>query len=180
MTCPLNGKPCVKYKCFHITEKHGEKVDSYMVCEDCLYLSATAAIKMTDEDLSCEGCGTKLEEILKGSRMGCAKCYDCFEKTLEHVTKAVQVGGGERHVGRVPEQWKRLQAEATDPLKFLTELKQKYRISLKSERYERASFLNEKILKFEELLNKYEKRRAPSVKRELSDIIYDCRESELF
>jgi protein-arginine kinase activator protein McsA len=170
----------MKYKCFHITEKHGEKVDSYMVCEDCLYLSATSKIKMADEDLSCGTCGMRLEEILKGSRMGCAKCYDRFEKTLDHVIKAVQIGGGERHVGRIPDQWKRLQAEAADPVKFLTELKQKYRISLKSERYDKASFLNEKIIDFEKLLVNYEKRRAPSVKRELADMIYHCRESELF
>jgi protein-arginine kinase activator protein McsA len=180
MTCPINGKPCVKYKCFHITEKHGEKVESHMVCEDCLYLSATSKIKMSEEDVECESCGTKLEEVLKGSRMGCPKCYERFEKTMEHVIKAVQSGGGERHVGSVPDQWKRAQAEATDPTMFLAELKQKYRIAVKSERFEKASFINSKIVQFEEIFGRYKKKQTPSVRREFVDLIHECRESELF
>jgi protein-arginine kinase activator protein McsA len=178
MTCPLNGKPCVKYKCFHITEKHGEKVETYMVCEDCLYISATSKIKMSDEDISCDSCGLKLEEVLKGSRMGCARCYDCFEGTIEHVIKAVQ--DADRHVGRIPTTWKMEQAEKTDPLQFLTELKQKYRIAVKSERYERASALNSHIIRFEELLERHEKEgRSPPVQKEIATMIYDIRESEL-
>lgn len=178
MTCPLSGKPCVKYKCFHITEKHGEKVDSYMVCEDCLYLSATAKIKMSDkDDMSCDSCGMSLEEVLRGSRMGCARCYEKFEGTMEHVIKAVQSGDGDRHTGSVPFSWKMGQAEKTDPIKFLTELKQKYRIAVKSERYEKASFLNSKIAEFEKIM---EKRRSSSAKKEIAEFILECRGSELF
>lgn len=177
MTCPINGKPCVKYKCFHITEKQGEKVETYMVCEDCLYISATSKIKMSDEDVSCDKCGTKLEDVLKGSRMGCARCYDCFEGTIEHVIRAVQ--DGDRHAGRIPTTWKMEQAEIADPVKFLTELKQKYRIAVKSERYEKASVLNSNISEFESLIEKYEKERRPlSIKKEIADLIYKIRESE--
>lgn len=167
----------MKHKCFHITEKHGEKVETYMVCEDCLYISATSKIKMSDEDISCDSCGMKLEEVLKGSRMGCAKCYDCFQGTIEHVIKVVQEADG--HVGRVPATWKMEQAENTDPSIFLTELKQKYRIAVKSERYERASALNSSITGLESLLEKYEKEgRPPSVRREVATMIYEIRESE--
>ncbi|NBT57381.1 hypothetical protein EBT16_01210 [bacterium] len=177
MTCPLNGKPCLKYKCFHITEKNGEKVETHMVCEDCLYISATSKIKMSEEDVSCDSCGMKLEDVLKGSRMGCARCYDAFEGTIEHVIKAVQ--DGDRHVGCTPTTWKMDQAEKTDPVKFLAELKQKYRIAVKSERYEKAAVLNSHIVKFEELLERYEKEgRSPPVQKEIALMVYDIRESE--
>lgn len=177
MTCPLNGKPCVKYKCFHITEKHGDKIETHMVCEDCLYISATSKIKMSDEDIACDSCGLKLDEVLKGSRMGCARCYDCFNKTIEHVIKAVQYG--DRHVGRIPATWKMEQAEKTDPLKFLTELKQKYTMSVKSERYERASEIKLSIINFEKLLERYEKEgRSPLLRREIATTIYNIRNLE--
>ena len=177
MKCPLNGKPCLKYKGFHITEKHGENAENYMVCEDCLYISAASKIKMSDGGISCDSCGLKLEEVLKGSRMGCARCYDCFEGTIGHVIKAVQ--DADRHVGIIPTTWKMEQAEKTDSLKFLTELKQKYRIAVKSERYERASALNSDIIRFEELLGRHEKEgRSPPVQKEIATMIYEIRESE--
>lgn len=167
----------MKHKCFHITEKHGEKVETHMVCEDCLYISATSKIKMSDDDISCDSCGMKLEDVLKGSRMGCARCYDCFQGTIEHVIKAVQ--GADRHTGRIPTTWKMEQAEKTDPVKFLTELKQKYRIAIKSESYEKASALNSDIKRFEELLGRYEKEgRSPPVQKEIATMIYEMRESE--
>ena len=177
MSCPINGKPCVKYKCFHITEKHGDKVESHMVCEDCLYISATSKIKMSDEEVSCESCGMKIEDVLKGSRMGCAKCYESFKGTIEHVIRAVQEG--DEHVGKIPTTWKMEQAENTDPIQFLSELKQKYINAIENERYEKAAALNLTIAKFKGLAERYEKEgRSHSIKKEITQMIYEIRESD--
>lgn len=176
MTCPISGKPCYKYKFFHVTEKKDEKINSHMVCEDCLYADTVSKIRLSDGDASCESCGIKLDDILKGSKIGCSNCYEAFKDTMTSVIRIAQ-GGSDRHFGTIPQTWKIQEAEKTDPLKFLLELKQKLAIALKDEFYEKANFLNSKIKQIEKIIDK-NKKRAPS--KELVDVILECKESQFF
>lgn len=178
MNCPINGKPCVKYKGFFVTEKHGDKVDSYLVCEDCLYINATAKLDKPPEFEKCS-CGMTIEEISRGSRIGCAKCYDHFSEVLNKIIAVVQAPNRPQHVGRIPELWKREQAKQTSAVSIATELTQKLKIAIKEENYKMASELKVKIEELRVLIEKYKKADEGQIlAEELANFVYDYRWKE--
>lgn len=166
MKCPLSGKPCTKHKGFHIAEKHGDKTKNYSVCKDCLYLSVTKGFELP-EPPKCDFCGGLLEDMLKASRMGCAKCYDNFAEEMSYVISSVQFGA-DRHVGSVPELHKRKMAEETKPEAFVREIKKRIIDLTDKERYEEVSDLKKTLDKFEEIVESG---------GNTAEFIYDFRES---
>lgn len=49
----------------------------------------------------CPSCGTKLDDFLNSSFVGCAKCYDSFDADIERVVSTIH--GKCTNVGKVPE-----------------------------------------------------------------------------
>jgi len=180
MNCPISGKPCLKYKGFHVTEKKDGKTNSYSVCEDCLHTeSATAKIEAVVDKNSCSNCGVTLNDILKGSRMGCAKCYDNFDGTLEHMLAALHNVSKAKHTGGIPLAWKVKQAEETNPVTFLAELNQEMDEIIYQEKYEQVGKIKKDISDFNEILFRYknaDESQAPPIKKELVNFIYEYRE----
>lgn len=180
MNCPLSGKPCNKHKGFYITEKHGEKYDTYQVCEDCLYLNASKSnFEIVQDENKCESCGKTLGEIVKDSRVGCAKCYDNFKYSMEYIITAVQ-GTTESHVGSPPYLWRREQAEKTDPISFATELSQKMKIAKRNEDYKNAARFKSSLDAFMVKLSEYndsDGERSVVLRKEMADFIFQYRES---
>lgn len=181
--CPVSGKPCLKYKAFHVTEKMGVKTNSYVVCEDCLYNNPSSKLSIAQEDVSC-ACGTKLSDIMKGSKMGCANCYDSFED-MKYIISAVQNIKDPNHTGKAPYLWKMKQAEDTTCAQFTTSIKQKIKSAVEVEDYKKAIWLKKQIEIFYEIEKKYLKaneEQTPSFLKELVEFIYNFREqeSELF
>lgn len=179
MNCPINGKPCSKYKGFHITEKDGEKIKTYQVCEDCLYLSASKNTEISSEEKKCKTCGKTLGEIIKESRIGCADCYTEFGSAMEYIIAAVQMGGT-KHKGKAPYLWRRQQAEKTDPISFATELSQKMKIAKRDEDYKIAAKIKTTLDEFSKKLSAYHEandQQVPALRQELADFIFNYRES---
>lgn len=54
----------------------------------------------TNLGVTCPHCGATLQEISKYGRLGCADCYQTFEKQLEK--SIVKMHGKANHVGKVP------------------------------------------------------------------------------
>lgn len=183
MNCPINGKPCTKHKGFHVTDKHDGKVETYQVCEDCLYLDTTKKIGSPVAEVTCESCGVTLNEIIKGGRVGCAQCYTKFGESMAGVIAAVQASTSEtQHKGRTPYLWRLEQAEQTSPVSFATELSQKVRLAKRNEEYKSAAKYKKSLDAFQEKLSEYheaDERRAPALRKELADFIFEYRESEL-
>jgi protein arginine kinase activator len=192
MTCPINGKPCSKYKGFHITEKIGGKTQVFEVCEDCLHANMKKVIEIPQEANDCEMCGMSLGDLLKSTRVGCPNCYNHFDKTIQHVVASAQGSANLSHVGAAPEQYKMRMAENEDLASFLVELDHEVRMAVLGEKYEEVPKLKSKIKEFEETLARYKERvrldelvetenerRAPSIRKELAKIIFDYRESKL-
>jgi protein arginine kinase activator len=192
MTCPINGKPCSKYKGFHITEKIGGKTQVFEVCEDCLHSNMKKTIEIPQEANDCEMCGMSLGDLLKSTRIGCPNCYDHFEKTIQHVVASAQGSANLKHVGPAPNQYKMRMAENEDLSSFLVELDHEVRMAVLGERYETIPKLKSKMKEFEEVLARYKEhvrldefvetekeRRAPSTRKELAKIIFDYREDKL-
>lgn len=177
MTCPISGKPCSKYKAFHVTEKKEGKIEHYNICEDCLYSNISRNIKPIQEYEVCSNCGTNLNSILQGGRIGCASCYTQFESTFEQILIIMHNAKKEvKHTGRTPDSWIRKQAESINPINFATELKQKLKIAIKKEDFAEAVILKKNIDNFIEILGEYqqaEKEQASCLKKRLVDFIYE-------
>lgn len=188
--CPVTGKNCDNYKCFHITNLKNDNLQSFSVCEECLNQLNNNEINVNNQavvsDNLCEFCGMTLEELLKHSRMGCVNCYFKFEKflliNLEKLQKST-LNVELKHVGRVPYSWKKQKAENLDPKKFLLELKQKLALSINKENYNKSLELKNKIFAFEKLIKKIEENKSDSeqvalIKKQISDFIFLFREQE--
>lgn len=186
--CPITGKSCLKFKGYHITDIENEEVSGFVsVCEDC-FCNLDKKIKKQPEFV-CSFCKLSLEELLSKSRMGCAKCYEIFEKpiqiALEKIHMTPDMGKREIcHVGRFPISWKKNQAAQTDPKKFLLELKQKLAICIKEENFKLANELKYIIKGFESLLKKIDEFENDSdqqelIKNQISEFIYLFREKSL-
>lgn len=181
MNCPISGKPCSKYRGFYITEKHGDKLNTFQVCEDCLYLNASKSnVEIIQEESKCLTCGKTLGEIVKDSRVGCADCYDNFKHSMQYIISAVQATT-ESHKGKSPELWRRQQAEQSDPVSFATELSQKMKIAKRNEDYKAAAKFKSILDSFMVKLSEYHEadgERALVLRQELADLIFIYRESE--
>lgn len=191
INCPITGKSCMKHKAFHVTNINEKKEISVVnVCEDCL-----CKINMNEKndqeknnEYYCDFCKLTLEELLKKSRIGCENCYKVFEKTLaiafEKMQRTPDISKKElKHVGRVPTQWKKRQAEQTDPKDFLSDLNQKMDFFAKEEKYEKCKILKEKIYAFECLVKKLDEfKNDPDqqglIKNQISEFIYFYKEKE--
>lgn len=180
MNCPLSGKPCNKYKGFHVTEKKGDEVKDYTVCEDCLH---TQFSKLeVKKPAPCSNCGTTIESIMQGGKTGCEKCYFEFDEPLSHIISSIQNGNRDiRHTGRIPEDWLMKNAEETSPIKFATELAYKLKFASKNEEYHKASFIKQKLEELTPLLTRLQgadEERAPEIKKALASFIYQFRKEE--
>lgn len=186
MSCPISGKPCHKHKAFHVTEKSADKIETYLVCEDCLYLSTMNEFKINQPSGECPSCGLKMSDILSGSRMGCMKCYTAFEDTMMEIIKKVQQNNL-NHIGHIPESYKRKQAEEMSLASFVEELNAKINKAVNAEMYESAALLKNKMEEFAILLRQYkeeiladenrDEKKAPALRQGLSQFIYDFNNS---
>ena len=186
--CPITGKTCCCPKLYNvITVKKNKKTQEISVCLDCLsnLESYDGESKIQD---ACGFCGMTLDELLKHSKMGCANCYEKFEKpfvfSLEKLQRVPNKNKNEiKHIGNVPYLWKMQKAESTDPKKFLLELKQKLLLSIKYENYKKAQELKNKITAFESFLRKIDEfkqdeQQTNLIKKQMFEFIYYVRESE--
>lgn len=94
--------------------------------------------------LVCSACGMTTEEFSRTGRLGCAVCYQSFEKLLLPLLKRVQ--RDTQHVGKVPEQ-------ASPVLKrsaALRDLQGRLQKCVDAEDFEGAAELRDKISQLEE------------------------------
>ena len=104
------------------------------------------------EGLVCDSCGMKYDEFAKNGMLGCENCYKVFNKRLDNVLKKIH--GNNRHI----EDGERLQAAINTNNKKKTvkeeiaELKEKINECIKTEDYEQAVILRDRIKKLEKTL----------------------------
>jgi protein arginine kinase activator len=179
MTCPVTGLPCNKFKEFRITEINDGKVVTLDLCRECmpLYLKGhkvskegkvkiEAAVsdfvqaignllgilaKPTDPTAGnpCPKCGATLQEISSKQKIGCAVCYDHFSAQLGIVVARCQ--GGTKHVGKVPKKWAEKNPPIVAPMEYIAKQKEKLDAAIKSEDYEQAATIRDKLVAVEAL-----------------------------
>ena len=96
----------------------------------------------------CKSCGMSYEEFGQTGRLGCAECYQSFEKLLLPLLKRVQ--REVHHVGKVP-----AKAPTETKRSFeLRELQERLRKSIQSETFEDAAKLRDQIRTLEEKIGR--------------------------
>lgn len=124
----------------------------HLVCEDCIHQTQSQhKIATPADEETCADCGITLSEIVKGSRFGCAKCYENFSETVGYIIASLQGGGHDiRHVGSVPRGFLMERAKETTREGFLEELGKEMRKAVSIEDYGKAKLLADDVKKIKE------------------------------
>jgi len=88
---------------------------------------------------TCPGCGLTYSAFRESGRLGCAACYETFEKELRPLIRRVH--GEVRHVGKVPAR----DGSVQDAAARLRRLNEDLDRAIRAEEYERAAELRDLI-----------------------------------
>ena len=94
--------------------------------------------------LVCSSCGLSYNEFRQRGLLGCAKCYQSFEKLLTPLIQRAQENA-EHHVGKTPPEVDRSQRKQYE----LIDLKRKLRDTVAAEKYEEAAKIRDRIQELE-------------------------------
>jgi protein arginine kinase activator len=137
--------------CERCAQEQGIAVKSQIPLNE--LLSSLLAVQPTDEELfgpsekgshPCPHCGFTMEKFRKEAVLGCPYDYEVFEKPLLQIIKKAH-NGNTAHCGKVPSK----ASAATKKQARLITLRQKLEEAVRSEDYELAAKLRDKIKKFE-------------------------------
>ncbi len=156
---PLECSECKKPVAVIYTEIVGNMITHTSMCADCpelqkrLYGTNPAEYVANqvgvNAGLCCGNCGTTLEEVKRGHRLGCMECYNVFGDLLlsemaaanrllprvSNFKKSVPI-----HIGRAPGE-----SLAISPSSRLLALNEALRETLSREDYEQAAWLRDQI-----------------------------------
>ncbi len=156
---PLECSECKKPISVYYTEIVGHNITHTCMCADCPELQrrlrgtppvpSLGAITEPGGGLACGNCGTTLEAVRVGARLGCSECYSVFEDVLlaellalgkiparlSTVKKSLPF-----HLGRTPGEI----LEINPSLRLLA-LNEALSETLKREDYEQAAWLRDQI-----------------------------------
>lgn len=157
---------CTKKKAtVHLTEIVDEQMSEMHLCEDCAreknvqmeqqfgladLLAGLSDFGKQVKDvekvkIKCANCTLGYEDFRKFGRLGCSECYVSFRDQLGTLLKKIH--GSSRHVGKAP-----LKIQAQPPKtksESLEELKQQLQQAVKSENFEKAAQLRDRIHELE-------------------------------
>ncbi len=112
------------------------------------------------DGLVCDACGTRYDDFARSGMLGCENCYKVFNKRLDTVLKRLH--GSNRHVEETNHPIHTKKNDKSVSLKEeIEKLKEDLNNCIKSEDYEQAAILRDKIKGLEKKLNsKEEKERG--------------------
>ncbi|MBQ1966102.1 MAG: UvrB/UvrC motif-containing protein [Clostridia bacterium] len=90
---------------------------------------------------TCPTCGISLKEVSHSGMMGCADCYDTFRDYLRKLLP--RISGNKVHTGKVPH------ASESEQVDDVASLKAKLAEAIKTENFEQATVLRDKIRELE-------------------------------
>lgn len=156
---PLECSECKKPIAIRYTEIVGDTITHTSMCADCPELQrrlhGTSPRELVANQtgnpagLECGNCGTTLEEVKRGHRLGCPDCYTVFEDVLlmelqsaNRVPARINTAkkGPSIHIGRSPGE-----KVAISPSSRLLALNEALKETLSREDYEQAASLRDQI-----------------------------------
>ena len=153
---PLECAECRKAIRIKYTEIVGDAVTNLYMCETCpeYHRRMKGGDKIESPSklegaLACGNCGTSMDSVRMGNRVGCSTCYDVFEEIIFHELQSASKiparlkrfqKSAPMHIGRAPGDFK----EATAMMKYVA-LNEALSDTLKVENYEQAAVLRDQI-----------------------------------
>jgi protein arginine kinase activator len=136
--------------CENCAQEEGIAVKSHVPINE--LLASLLATQPSDDELfgereqskSCPHCGFTLDEFTKNAVLGCPYDYEVFEKSLVPLIEKAQ-NGKSAHCGKVPSNTSRGARKEME----LMSLRQQLESAVRSEDYERAAELRDKISQME-------------------------------
>ncbi len=98
--------------------------------------------------LKCPECGLTYSEFRKKGQLGCASCYQTFFDHLKDLLRRIH--GSNEHVGKLP----RSSRDKFIARRKLNKLQQQMKMAVKSEDFEQAAILRDKIQRLQHLEKK--------------------------
>ncbi len=161
MQCDICGK---KKATVHLTEIVDEQMSEMHLCEDCAreksvqmeqqfgladLLAGLADFGKQVKDMEavkikCSHCGLTYEDFRKFGRLGCSECYGSFREQLSVLLKKIH--GSNRHLGKSPVKMASPIKDKTDQLQ---ELRNQLQEAIRTESFEKAAALRDKIHELE-------------------------------
>lgn len=156
---PLECSECKKPIAVRYIEIVGQNITQTSMCSDCPELQRrlhgthpkeiVAAQGPLGTGLECGNCGTTLDEVKRGHRLGCPECYNVFGDILLTEMKAAKRLSprllatkkvGPIHIGRSPGESLKINLSSR-----LLALDEALKETLKREDYEQAALLRDQI-----------------------------------
>ncbi len=106
--------------------------------------SESSSSATTTPELRCPNCGMTQSDFKKSGRLGCSRCYETFAEALAPLLRSMHKG--EQHIGKHPAGHSESLA-TTEQLKLL---QRKLEHAVKSENFEAAAELRDRIKKIEQ------------------------------
>ncbi len=154
----INGQMAEIHICESCAEEKGTDFKTYFSFGDVLTgmvgLEKDGEGLAKEQAITCKSCGMEYEEFVKTGRLGCANCYESFDKLLANLIRRVQ--RGTYHVGKKPSRISRDTRSVHD----LRLLQEKLRRSIQQEAFEEAAHLRDEIKQMEEKLRKGKKSKT--------------------
>jgi protein arginine kinase activator len=152
----LNNQMVEVHLCETCAEQKGADFKSHFDFNKLLASLADFGAELKPErvaKLVCKNCGLTYEEFGRTGRLGCAQCYQSFDKLLVPLVKRIQ--RDVRHVGKVPA---KAPGEAKQALE-LRDLQERLRKSIQAETFEEAARIRDQIQELETKLKKSGKKQ---------------------
>lgn len=154
----------------HLTEVVNGKVSKIHICDECAKSKSDemqAHFGLTDllsglmdfapipeggkvhekSTVKCGTCGMTYYDFQKEGRLGCGRCYETFEKNLSDLLRKIH--GSDKHLGKIPFMDKFTEEQKDELKRFKEELEE----LIRSEEFEKAALLRDRIKDLEKELN---------------------------
>lgn len=134
----INGVKTKMSVCNKCAGTDGIKIDINSLIAGLLSIQSHE-IEAENRVLQCDRCGLTIDEFNSTGKMGCSKCYEAFFEPMQQLLNRIH--GNTHHRGKVP---KKLISKQLADAK-IDELRQELSECIKTEAYERAAEIRDRI-----------------------------------
>lgn len=149
----------------HFTQIVDDETETFHLCQSCAHdrglktnpapsqvplsdflseMGGPIFTKATNANVSCPRCGCTFRQFRKSGRLGCAHCYETFEREMRALLRKIH--GSNEHVGILESD--SIEALDEEQTRLMT-LRRELREAVEEEEYERAAELRDAITELE-------------------------------
>lgn len=146
----VNEKMTKLHLCEGCAKEKGAEMEEHFGLSDLMAGLADLGTNLEPEAMSaikCSSCGFTYQDFKKAGRLGCGDCYEAFKKQLDPLLKRIH--GANRHIGKVP----LMAGETVKKDRTLQELKIQLEKAIRSEEFEAAAKIRDKVRALENKIN---------------------------